>query len=128
MAIEGFLKMLGSYKMQLRTLQRRLQHESIIGYINWIPIEVGLAKSYTAHELIQNFLQQTALPPAGVLQSSCSVGPVLLVDFPASSDNQLDVGCSPTILQLDTAAAAGLHDIFFLHKNALFLRIVEYPT
>ena len=68
-AIKGFLKMLGSYKVRLGTLQRRLQHDSTIGNINWIPIEVGQTKRYTAHERIQNFLQQTALPPAGVLQS-----------------------------------------------------------
>ena len=67
MAIEGFLKMRGSNKVWLRTFQRRLQHDSIIGDMNWIPIEVGRNKHYTAHERIQNFLQQTALPPAGVL-------------------------------------------------------------
>ena len=39
----------------------------MIGDMNWIPIEVGRNKHYTAHERIQNFLQQTALPPAGVL-------------------------------------------------------------
>ena len=95
-AIEGFLKMRGSDKVRLGTLQRRLQHDSIIGDINWIPIEVGRTKRYTAHERIQKFLQQTALPPAGVLQSSCSVGPRLRADFLASSDTPLDVGGRPT--------------------------------
>ena len=33
-------KMRGSYKVRLRTLLRRLQHDSI-GDMNWIPIEVG---------------------------------------------------------------------------------------
>ena len=42
---------------------RRLQHDSILGNMNWFPIEVGWTKCYIAHELIQNFLQQTALPP-----------------------------------------------------------------
>ena len=95
-AIEGFLKMRGSDKVRLGTLQRRLQHDSIIGDINWIPIEVGRTKRYTAHERIQKFLQQTALPPAGVLQSSSSVGPRLRADFLASSDTPLDVGGRPT--------------------------------
>ena len=83
--------------MLLGTLQRRLQHDSIIGDINWIPIEVGRTKRYTAHERIQKFLQQTALPPAGVLQSSCSVGPRIRVDFLASSDTQLDVAAVPQL-------------------------------
>ena len=61
-----------------------------------IPIEVGRTKRYTAHERIQKFLQQTALPPAGVLQSSGSVGPRLRADFLASSDTPLDVGGRPT--------------------------------
>ena len=95
-AIEGFLKMRGSDKVRLGTLQRRLQHDSIIGDINWIPIEVGRTKRYTAHERIPKFLQQTALPPAGVLQSSGSVGPRLRADFLASSDTPLDVGGRPT--------------------------------
>ena len=67
----------------------------------------GQTKHYTAHEQIQKFLQQTELPPAGVLQSSCSVGPLLRVDFLASSYTPLDVGGSPTTLQRDAAAAAG---------------------
>ena len=33
-----------------------------IGDINWIPVEVGRTKRYTAYERIQKFLQQTALP------------------------------------------------------------------
>ena len=45
--------------------------------MNWIPIVVGRTKRYTAHKLIQNFLQRTALPPAGVLQLSGSVSPSL---------------------------------------------------
>ena len=61
-----------------------------------IPIEVGRTKRYTVHERIQKFLQQTALPPAGVLQSSGSVGPRLRADFLASSDTPLDVGGRPT--------------------------------
>ena len=76
-AIEGFLKMRGTDKVRLGTLRRRLQHDSIIGDINWIPIEVGRGKRYTADERIQNFLEQTALPPSGVLQSSSSVRPRL---------------------------------------------------
>ena len=40
-AIEGFLKMRGTDKVRLGTLRRRLQHDSIIGDINWIHIEVG---------------------------------------------------------------------------------------
>ena len=75
--------------MLLGTLQRRLQHDSIIGNINWIPIEVGQTTRYTAHERIQKFLQQTALPPAGVLQSSGSVGPRLRVDFLATPRSTL---------------------------------------
>ena len=106
-AIEGFLKMRGSDKVRLGTLQRCLQHDSIIGDINWIPIEVGRTKRYTAHERIQKFLQQTALPPAGVLQSSGSVGPRLRADFLASSDTPLDVGGRPTNRPRDAAAAAG---------------------
>ena len=49
----------------------------------------------------------TKIPPAdrretqAVLQSSGSVGPRLRVDFLASSDTLLDVGCSPTNGQLD---------------------------
>ena len=62
-AIEGFLKMRGTDKVRLGTLRRRLQHDSIIGDINWIPIEVGLGKRYTADERTQNFFEQTALPP-----------------------------------------------------------------
>ena len=83
-AIEGFLKMRGTDKVRLGTLRRRLQHDSIIGDINWIPIEVGRGKRYTADERIQNFLEQTALPPSGVLQSSSSVGPRLRVEFHCS--------------------------------------------
>ena len=44
-----------------------------------------------------------SLPPAGVLQSSCSVGPLLLVNFHAS----LDVGRRPTTRLQDPAAVAG---------------------
>ena len=51
-AIEGFLKMRGSDKVRLGTLQRRLQHDSIIGDINWIPIEVGRTKRNTAHAAV----------------------------------------------------------------------------
>ena len=40
-AIEGFLKMRGTDKVRLGTLLRRLRHASIIGDINWIPIDVG---------------------------------------------------------------------------------------
>ena len=82
--------------MRLGTLRRRLQHDSIIGDINWISIEVGRGKRYTADERIQNFLQQTALPPARVLRSSSSVGPMLSVNLHSSSDTQVDVGGSPT--------------------------------
>ena len=42
---------------------RRLRHASIIGDIDWIPIEVRRGKRYTADERIQNFIQQTTLPP-----------------------------------------------------------------
>ena len=81
---KGFLKMQGTDKVLLGTLLRRLQHDSIICNINWISIEVGRGKCYTADERIQkldqNLLEQTALPPAGVLQSSSSVGPLLSVD------------------------------------------------
>ena len=52
-AIEGFLKMRGTDEVRLGTLRRRLQHDSIIGDINWIPIDVGRGKRYTADELIQ---------------------------------------------------------------------------
>ena len=78
--------------MRLWTLLRCLQHDSIISNINWIPIEVGRGKRYTAYEWIQNFLQQTALPPGGVLQSSSSVGPLLRVNLHAPSDTQPDPG------------------------------------
>ena len=74
-AIEGFVTMRDTDKVRLGTLRRRLQHDSLIGDINWIPIEVGRGKRYTADERIQNFLEQTALPPSCVLQSSSSVGP-----------------------------------------------------
>ena len=67
---------------------------------------MGLIKRYTAHKLIQNFLQQTDLPPAGVLQSSCSVGLRLRVDFLASRDTPLDVDGSPTTRPLDAAVDA----------------------
>ena len=57
--------------------------------MHWIPFEeglVGLTKRYTAHKQISpTDSDVTALPPAGVLQSSCSVGPSLWVDFLASS-------------------------------------------
>ena len=46
-AIEGFLKMWGTNKVRLGTLRRRLQHDSIIGDINWISIQVGRGKRYT---------------------------------------------------------------------------------
>ena len=69
-AIKDFLKIRGSDKVLLGTLQRRLQHDSIIGNMNWIPIEVGLPNRYTAHERIQNFLQQSGsrqlCPPRSV--------------------------------------------------------------
>ena len=58
-------------------------------------MEVGRTKCYNAHERIQKFLQQTALPPAGVLQSSCSVGPRLRVDFLASSDTPARLAPGP---------------------------------
>ena len=67
--------------MRLWTLQRRLLHASIIDDMNWIPIEVGQGKRYTADEQFQNFIQQASLSPAGVLQSSSSVGPLLRVDL-----------------------------------------------
>ena len=92
--------------MRLGTLQRRLQHDSIIGDINWIPIEVGRGKRYTADERIQNFLQQTALPPAGFLQSSSSVGPLLRVNLHAPSDTPVDVGGSPTTRPPEAAVDA----------------------
>ena len=37
-------------KVRLETLLRRLQHGSIIGDMNWIPIEVGRTKRYTARK------------------------------------------------------------------------------
>ena len=40
-AIEGFLKMRGTDKVRLEALLWRLRHASIIGDINWIPIDVG---------------------------------------------------------------------------------------
>ena len=51
--------MLGSNKVLLKTLWRRLQNGSIICNMN----ELGQTKRYTTHELIQNFLQRAALPP-----------------------------------------------------------------
>ena len=102
-AIEGFLKMRGTNKVRLGTLQRRLQHDSIIGDINWIPIEVGRGKRYTADERIQNFLQQTALPPARVLRSSSSVGPLLRVNLhapvtPAEVEGRCRQICAVTVV------------------------------
>ena len=85
------------------------EHGSIISDMNWVPIEVARTTRYTAHERIQNFLQQTALPPAGVLQSSCSVGVCLWVDFLAApSDNPVDasVGGRLTTRQQDPAVDA----------------------
>ena len=61
-AIKGFLKMLGSDKVRLWTLQRHLQHASIICNMNWIPFVVGQTICYSAYKWIQYFLQQTALP------------------------------------------------------------------
>ena len=90
----------------MRGTNKGLQHDSIIGNINWIPIEVGRGKRYTADERIQNFLQQTALPPAGVLQSSISVGPLLRVDLHAPSDISVDVGGSPTTRPPEAAVDA----------------------
>ena len=92
--------------MRLGTLRRRLQHNSIVGDINWISIEVGRGKRYTADERIQNFLQQTALPPARVLRSSSSVGPLLRVNLHASSDTPVDVGGSPTTRPPEAAVDA----------------------
>ena len=92
--------------MRLGTLQRRLQHDSIIGDINGIPIKVGQGKRYTADERLQNFLQQSALPPAGVLQSSSSVGPLLRVNLHAPSDTPVDVGGSPTTRPPEAAVDA----------------------
>ena len=82
----------GSDKVRLGTLQRRLKHssDSIIGDINWIPIEVGQTKRYTAHERIHHILQQTALPPAGVLQLSC--GP-----YPRAGDQHCICECAPLL-------------------------------
>ena len=54
----------------------------------------------------ENILQQTALPPAGVLQSSCSLRPHLRVDFLASSDTPVNVGDSPTTQQREAAVDA----------------------
>ena len=98
--------MRGTNKVRLGTLRRRLQHDSIIGDINWISIEVGRGKRYTADERIQNFLQQTALPPAGVLQSSSSVGPLLRVNLHAPSKTPVDVGGSPIALPPEVAVDA----------------------
>ena len=53
-AIEGFLKMRGTDKVRLGILRRRLEHDSIICYINWIPIEVGWGKRNLTDERIQN--------------------------------------------------------------------------
>ena len=75
-AIKGFLKMQCTYKVRLGILQRRLLHATIISNMNWIiwiPVEVGQGKHCTADQRIQNFIQQTALPPEGVLQQSNSV-------------------------------------------------------
>ena len=100
--------MRGTDKVRLGTLRRRLQHDSIIGDINWIPIEVGRGKRYTADERIQNFLEQTAssLLPSGVLQSSSSVGPQLRVDLLAPSDAPVDVGGRPTTRPPEAAVDA----------------------
>ena len=83
-AIEGFLKMQGTDTVRLWTLLRRCLnywqllatwigsplkwHASIIGNMNWIPIEVGgggaiSGKYYTTEERIRNFLQQWLSSP-----------------------------------------------------------------
>ena len=56
-AIKGFLKMLGPNQVTVRlgTMLRRLQHGSIIGNMNWIPVEVGGTKHCTAHEVGTNW-------------------------------------------------------------------------
>ena len=53
--------------------------------MNWIPIEVGRGKRYTVDERIRNFPPADCFAPAGVLQSSSSVGPQLRVDHRVSS-------------------------------------------
>ena len=78
----------------------------LVTLINWISIEVGRGKLYLFDELIQNFLQQTALPQAGVLQSSSSVGPLLRVDLHAPSDTPVDVGSSSTTRPPEAAVDA----------------------
>ena len=105
-AIEGFLKMQGTYKVRIGALWRRVLHASIIGDMNWIPIEVGLGKRHTAEEWTQNFLQHTTLPPAGVLQSSSSVIPLLRIDLLAPSDTPVDVGSRPTTRRQEAAVDA----------------------
>ena len=65
---------------------------------------MGRGKRYTAaDEWIQNFLEQTALPPSGLLQSSSSVGPRLRVDLLSPSDTPVDVGGRPTTRQQEAA-------------------------
>ena len=78
----------------------------LVTLINWISIEAGRGKLYLFDELIQNFLQQTALPQAGVLQSSSSVGPLLRVNLHAPSNTPVDVCSSPTTRPLEAAVDA----------------------
>ena len=59
-------------------MQRRLQHDSIIGDINWIPFEVGKPKCYTTHK------KDTKFPPADSFAPSWSSAIILFCWPPAS--------------------------------------------
>ena len=90
-AIEGYLKIESARQARLGTLQRRLQHPDLA--IDWTPIRMGRAGRYTGHECIQRFHRETALPPAGVLQTSAAAeGPRLRVDYRGDSDAPLNRG------------------------------------
>ena len=80
-----------------------------------------------AHERIQNFIQQTTLPPAGVLQSSGSVGPRLLVDFLDPSDTLVDVGGRPTTQPREAAVDATGADRAASDAAAVTQRICRRP-
>ena len=125
------------YSETLDTAEALPQLLAIIGNMNWIPIEVACL-NYWQHELDPhwsgggggNFWQilhhrrtdpklppavteQSALPPVGVLQSSCSVSPLLHIDLLAPCNTPVDVGGSPTTRQPE--AALTLAEVCFLY-------------
>ena len=99
-------KMRGSYKVRLRTLLRRLQHDSI-GDMNWIPFAVGRTNRPRKNT---KFPPADRLPPAGVLQLSGSVGPCgppAAGRFPRSERHWVDIGGRPTTRLREAADATG---------------------